>query len=275
MPIALLRFLLLAVLALSSGCGGAVLESETDGGATGIDGGLTGIDGGLGSDGANPRDSGPDSATLADGAAGNGCTTASGMRICGGVCPALTASECPGRGCVNVLDRVTHERSTVGICLPDIPTPQRSCGSCLDGQVCAHIDGQGIVCVAEDVCLALFKRGVTKACRYADFTPYDGRPLSVATGAQCPKRACGPGCGSCQGPLCTGRSADYGYGTCVEFPAVGDCSARSPLPINHCDSCLVWKPAPGDDPVSLDYGTCITSGSGWCPSAEVRMTCLP
>ena len=72
MPIALLRFLLLAVLALSSGCGGAVLDSETDGGATGIDGGLTGIDGGLGSDSANPRDSGPDSATLADGAAANG-----------------------------------------------------------------------------------------------------------------------------------------------------------------------------------------------------------
>ena len=267
MSIALLRFLLLAVLALSSGCGGAVLDSETDGGATGIDGGL-------GSDGANPRDSGPDSATLADGAAANGCTTASGMRICGGVCPALSASECPGRGCVNVLDRVTHERSTVGICLPDIPAPQRSCGSCLDGQVCAHIDGQGIVCVAEDVCRALFKRGVTKACRYADFTPYDGRPLSVATGAQCPKYACGPGCGFCQGLLCTGRSADYGYGTCVEFPDVGDCSARAPLP-RSCDSCLVWKPVPGDDPVSLDYGTCITSGSGWCPSAEVRMTCLP
>lgn len=268
MQLVFLRSVVLMGIALSAGCGGSVMESVTDGGAAGMDGGL-------GSDGALGRDARADTGLFPDGAMGNACATASGVRLCGGACPSLSAGECPGLGCVGVLDRLTRERYSLGVCLPDIPAPQRSCGSCVDGQVCAHIDGQGPVCVAEDVCLALLKLGATRACRYADFAPYDGRPLAVATGAQCPKYACGPGCGWCQGERCTGRSADFGYGTCLNQSAAHACSARAAPPSVYCDSCLVWKPVPGDDPTSLDFGTCVSTGEVVCSRADVRMTCLP
>lgn len=203
---------------------------------------------------------------------GDPCRTASGIRLCGGECPALTDAECPGLGCVPVIDRETDAPVGIGVCLADLPAPVAPCWMCSDGRTCSHLQGQGIVCVDEDVCVALHALGFGRGCRYADFSPYDGRPLKVET-TDCPKRSCGPGCGACEnGGSCSGRSADFGYGFCLPKQDPIPCHA-SDAPSAECPSCLTWLPSTGGDDVALQFGVCVADPL--CPDYEAtgRMSC--
>jgi hypothetical protein len=196
------------------------------------------------------------------------CRTRSGARLCGGDCPSLSAEECPGLGCVPVVDRVSGSHTGVGVCLADLPV-LRTCWFCRerDGTTCVHLEGQGPVCVAEDVCVALHKLGAGMGCRYTDYSPYDGRPLAIATCADCPPNptgglephSCGPGCGGCGSDRtydnCYGRSADFGFGICIN--AGSPCSVNEPRD-EFCKFCATWLPVSEGDDLALDYGTCVT-----------------
>jgi hypothetical protein len=215
------------------------------------------------------RDAGDASSTPA-------CPTIDGVRLCGRACTDGTA--CGGIGCQPLLDRLTGARLDLGVCVATLGRPIRTCGSCRDGQVCATIDGQGAICVDEAVCLSIVDLGFGVACRYADFAPYDGRPLAVAAPAACPDRACGPGCGSgvcdAANAFCSGRSADHGYGYCVSaaLPTVA-CDPRGSTR-NACAPgvCVAWTPAGPNDDRSLAYGHC-ERDDRLCNGADGRLTC--
>ena len=215
----------------------------------------------------------------ADASSANTCRTPSSVRLCGGGCPSLSTTECPGLGCVPVVDRTSGAQTGVGVCLADLPIPVETCWFCRDGMTCVHLEGQGPLCVAEDVCAALEKLGAGTGCRYADFSPYDGRPLAVATCPNCPEDptggitplSCGPGCGSC-GDLnnCFGRSADFGYGICItQFKP---CSVNEPRD-EFCKVCATWLPVQNGDELALDYGNCVHESYCDFLEASGRISC--
>lgn len=198
-----------------------------------------------------------DKVDVADTVGSDLCKTASGVRFCGGGCPLLSSTECPGLGCVPIVHRVSGAPTGTGICIADLPPPITPCWLCTDGMTCAHVAGQGPICVEEDVCRSLHALGLDVGCRFSDFSHYDGRPLAVAEGTGCPANSCGPGCGECEGPArCSGRSADFGYGLCLHKQNPVPCSAHKPLP-ESCGYCLTWGPAAGGDELALDNGQCV------------------
>lgn len=202
------------------------------------------------------------------------CRTPSGVRICGNGCGELDQSVCPGLGCLDALDIGSGKTTGAGVCLSDLPVPVLGCWFCPDGTTCVELEQQGLICVAEDVCRSLAALGAASACRYADFTVYDGRPLAVASGTDCPKRACGPGCGDCEGPVtrCSGRSADFGYGYCFDVITTDACSANEPMPF-YCGACATWlAPTGGGDP-ALELGLCAEDSDCEEYEATGRMSC--
>lgn len=242
-------------------------------------------DAGLDSSGAT--DSAADGAadTSTDAPPDDPCAPA-GVRVCGAGCPPLDAAQCPGLGCVAALDTTSSTATGVGLCLGDLPAPIRPCGRCADGEVCVDLEGQGFVCAAETLCARLFAMGAGAACRYADFSPYDGRPLAVASGDACPKAncgypdcealSCGPGCGQCGGfRICTGRSADVGYGLCADEPfSAPPCRATDP-PTASCQRCLAWAPPSPWDSAAQDYGWCAVPVECDTMVATGRVRCEP
>lgn len=207
----------LVLLALATACGRTVLDSDDASGDSVGDAGFeTGADGG------------PLSLCEPD-----------GIRICGASCPELAtpdsgdiaadaAGYCPGVGCLSSEDIQSDAAAAAGVCWADMKSiAQFPCGACNDGEVCLEQATTGLVCVPEDVCRALWDLGVRDVCRYADFHPYDGRPLPTPT-SSCPPapagfEVCGATCDACdQGERCVGRSPDHPFGICRdEFSATG------------------------------------------------------
>ncbi len=248
----------LAALALLSACGGRVEQRPEDGGVE---------------DAAVDARPGDGELDAADGVSAEELCAPSGVRVCGAGC-ATTSADCPGLGCLRLVGGAgTLE---LGVCLADLPVPLEQCGLCADGEVCVHLEKQGYLCVAESVCRALDRLGGAAGCSYADFTPYDGRPLAVSRGKDCPRGSCGPGCGDCSqstvGRWCSGRSASAGYGMCLPSNTfMGElCNAHEPLPSLLCRHCVVWR---GSE-AALAYGTC-TLSDDVCPIYEAsgRLVC--
>lgn len=204
------------------------------------------------------------------------CRTAEGVRLCGGGCPSLGPTECPGVGCQPLLDRVTGAPLGGAVCVADLPVPIEHCGACRDGDVCVRVSGEGTICAPEALCQALTSRGLTRACRYADFSVYDGRALAVSQGAACPRYACGPGCGPC--PLaptdrCSGRSAQFGYGFCFSEFDRPPCDPTQPLP-RACAgyACIAWTSSDAEDTTSRAYAFCDTPAPE-CGAGDGRLLC--
>ena len=253
----------LALAFLNGACGGAIRELPEEAGVA---------DGGLETGDAAPRG---DAAGDADASVLEACGTPERVRICGGVCPSLGQDACKGVGCQPLLDRVSNAPTGVGVCVPDLPIPLEQCGRCPDGDVCANISGEGTVCVPEQLCQRLTELGFANGCRYADFSPYDGQPLAIARGADCPSKACGPACGPCRGAYdrCIGRSARHGYGMCVETSDWVPCNPSLPLPRTCAAgnySCVAWAPPAPNDTASLAYGFCAPRA---CGTADARLVC--
>ncbi len=166
--------------------------------------------------------------TDGDGGSGDDCAPA-GIRICRAGCPdvattpanASDAGEtCPGYGCTSPLDIVAFAPTAAGVCWADGTDVLRyACGSCADGEVCIQRSSTELACVPEAVCASLWNHGVRDVCRYADFSPYDGRPLPTTTGS-CPSNAypptvCSGECPACLADArCNGRSPDHPFGVC-------------------------------------------------------------
>ena len=139
-----------------------------------------------------------------------------GVRLCGGSCPALDNSQCPGRGCT------TPQDSSVGICWSDMSDGEGTdaCNACRDGDACVQRDATDLVCAPFDLCAGLAARGNASACRYADKSPFSGSSL-LSPGSTCPVdkpgTLCGGACGDCPSwtlQRCTGRSASRPFGVC-------------------------------------------------------------
>lgn len=242
-----------------SACGGNVVDDVV----------TTGADAGSG---AKPGVSEAGAADASD-ADNPTCETSSGVRLCGPGC-ASSDAECPGLGCVSLVDPVSGLPMDMGLCLADVAWPVETCRNCADADTCVSLEGEGMICVAEDVCAALHQRGRGGACRYADFSEYDGRALQVVTGTACPVGSCGPGCGECDGvAVCSGRSADFGYGFCFAKQDPVFCSANEPLD-GFCDFCLTWQP-PSSSELALDYGVCALDYQCDEYEATGRLSCHP
>ncbi len=234
------------------------------GGCGGIayDGSLVGHDAG---DGGHEHDSATDAGDSGDGpdSAVDLCAPVAGIGLCGSAC-AGSGGGCAGR-CVAAIPRVGE--ASVGLCASDLPAPIESCWMCEDGSACANLDGEGYVCVPEAVCRRLFALGAGSACVYSDFSEYDGRPLALATGSECPAKACGPGCGGCTSAArCTGRSADYGYGFCVGGTFAEWCEP-SDARRTGCDGCATWT----SSSLAEAYGRCARTENcdAWEPTGRV------
>ena len=249
--------------AFLAGCGGDVRISPVD------------IDSGPGPDADSDADATSD--VHVDAGPSDPCRTADGVRLCGGPCPTLERDQCRGVGCQQLRERVSGAPTGIGVCVPDLPVPIRHCGRCLDGDVCANVSGEGTICVPEALCERLHALGLASACRYADFTPYDGRPVAVARGAECPRYACGPGCGGIRcadvGSTCSGRSATHGYGYCFASLLPTPCDPSKPLP-RACagDACIAWASGIPGDTTALAYGTCDYQFEE-CSNPDRRLVC--
>ncbi len=261
------RAIVVTLATLNGACGGTVRETPTDGG--------------IDSDG--PLDAGPRTDAAVDAGLDAGdlaaCRTSDGIHLCGGACPTLGRDQCPGVGCQPLLDRVSGEPTGIGVCVPDLPIPIEHCGRCEDGEVCASVSGEGTICVPEALCKRLHALGLASSCRYADFTPYDGQPLAIARGTECPAAACGPGCAVTTDCIlrgeerCTGRSARHGYGFCVNNWESLPCNPSQPLP-RSCSgyACMAWSPPAPNDTVSLEYGFC-DDPFRECSAGDGRLVC--
>lgn len=259
--------------------------------------------------GRGEAEDGLDGGVHADGAGSPPCTV-DGVRWCGAGCPSLTTSECPG-GCTRVLDAETLRPMEVGLCWSDMLSGGRGtepCVACADGDTCAQRDARRLVCVREGVCAKLALLGAGGACRYADKTPYDGRPLA-SPAATCPTSlpgaACGGACGPCPTGLpynsssrCTGRSATRPFGVCpfLRFsPAESSlmtCAWDGNAPTEHCPkidyggspflvqaACLVFDTGEGT-PLTLAsrYGLCVPESVCWETKQKTSgagVFCLP
>ena len=216
----------------------------------------------------------------------SGPCEADGVRICGGTCPLLDISECPGRGCTDVLESLSDVPTSLGLCWSDMRDGEGAdaCTACKDGDACVQRATNQLVCVPYEICAALSERGASSACRYADKAPFTGASLSSAP-ATCPATKpgtlCGGGCGDCPSwtlQRCTGRSATRPYGICprtilannddptnVATCAVdtnGDWTLPCPVPQMYDPPkdkpepavCLVF--AGGDETAARAYGVC-------------------
>jgi hypothetical protein len=225
--------------------------------------------------GAAARDAGADVRTDARPIeAGPVCTAPDGVRLCGHGCAWLAAPECAGLGCVEAVDRNTGAKTGEGVCMSDMPDQGKEpCWDCPDGDTCLELQGQGLVCVPEAVCRALWNTGVRDVCRDADKHAYDGRAIPTWT-KSCPSPytplshyylMCSGSCGGCTpGASCSGRSPDHPLGVCVPEngqdgspctvqPGVGhDCGALG------LDDCAVYNVPQADESAALEYGFCST-----------------
>jgi hypothetical protein len=219
----------IASLALAAACGGARSDIN-DPGTGGID-------------------------TSSDGGPLNACAPA-GVRLCGAGCPELleadaanevdVANVCPGYGCLRADSTTDFTPSAAGVCWADATADARyACGECPDGDVCLQKSTSELVCVPEDVCRALWLLGVRDVCRYADFAPYDDRPVPQSTSTcplpPSPHLLCGGQCGNCDvGVQCVGRSPDHPFGVCRNI----DIHLPTPQPSDFmsCDECLASTP---------------------------------
>jgi len=188
-----------------------------------------------------------------------------GVRLCGPGCPPVGTPDC----CTAVHDRSSGAALDAGICWLDLPDKgQRECAACQDGEVCVHRSKDSLVCVPRDLCDALTNLGAQDACRFADKTPFDGRPLARPP-TDCPYLVgyhwlCGGGCGDCPKGICTGRSADRAWGICMYPTGLGRqtpdnvqvCSSRASCTQSN-SACIVYMlPSAADQSVANQYGFC-------------------
>lgn len=177
----------------------------------------------------------------------------------------------PGRGCTRPYDRVLGTEAEAGVCFSDLPdNASRACWGCEDGEVCIEREQGELYCVPESVCAALWQLGVRGACRYADLSAYDGRPLERL--AACPDTdpalyLCGGPCPEdCdfgfQEPLpCSGRSPDHPQGFCARHvePLCSLSESGYTYPCSYSDwYCGVYRVSAEDAPVARQYGRCLT-----------------
>lgn len=189
------------------------------------------------------------------------CRSADGVRLCGAGCPAIPAPDCPGRGCTQAYN-LDGSPSAGGVCWTDrADKGARPCGECAWDEVCIHRSPTELVCASRAVCDALSDLGARDVCRYADLSPYDGRPFAVP--GPCPIRTtlselCGGECGMCResvGPAyCVGRSSRHPFGLC-NHPGI---NWENPDTCSVCGgTCAVFE-TPGVDPaLAWAYGPCI------------------
>lgn len=175
-----------------------------------------------------------------------------GVRICGPGCPPLGTPDC----CTAVHDRDSGAPLQAGVCWTDLADfGQRTCAGCKDGEVCVQRANDRLVCVPFDLCRALDGMGMRQACRYADKSAYDGRPLANPP-TSCPIKAaeyrlCGGACGNCGGgpvPWCTGRSADRAFGTCINSDMQ---YATSPDGSRRCATIADCRPNSTTNPICV------------------------
>jgi len=171
--------------------------------------------------GSAPADDNLDATSSSDGANRDSPLSpcaAGGVRLCGGSCPSLSPPECPGYGCTQVLDRTTFTPLGIGVCWADLGD-EVQCAACKDGDACVQRAADRLVCVPFAVCEKLASLGAGSACRYADKSGYDGKPLASPTGT-CPSAVeaalCGGPCGACPKWTlgCSGRSSTRPFGVC-------------------------------------------------------------
>jgi hypothetical protein len=206
------------------------------------------------------------------GMGGSPCATPEGVRICGGTsdqCAWVGSDECPGGGCARPFDRILGGDAAGGVCFADLPDwGNRACWGCHDGEVCIERKQGELMCVPESVCAALWQLGVRGACRYADSSAYDGRPLLRLPSCPDPSaglRLCGGPCDEdCQFAQlapCAGRSPDHPQGFC--FIPGGLCSLDEsgytrPCPaVSSSSYCGVYRVSDADAPVARQYGQCL------------------
>ena len=206
---------------------------------------------------------------------------ASGVRICGGGCPSLDSTQCPG-GCQPV-STVDGAHSDIGVCWSDLAKAGVSCAVCNDGEACLQRSPGALVCVPEDLCAHIWDLGAQNVCRYADKSTFDDRPLP--TPGACPSAAtaiiCGGGCPAC--PVngehrCVGRSPDHPFGICP--PAISGMDPNEPTSVSTCSlsagnyavpcpqlstgpfACAVFHAGASDQAAAMLYGLCV--GSDLC-----------
>lgn len=203
-----------------------------------------------------------------------------GVRMCGPGCPPLGTPPC----CTPAYDRASGAATGAGACWLDLgDRGQRDCAGCEDGETCAYRAPGRLVCVPEGVCRALSAMGATGACRYADKSGYDGRPLADPP-TSCPAGRdgkpladqyvlCGGACGGCARPPqyahvpCSGRSADRPYGICPsKFPPsvtsvdrIQRCSSDADCPGTASFFCAVFRVGPADQTEARAYGACMAT----------------
>jgi hypothetical protein len=213
---------------------------------------------------------GDNDAAAGDGGLSNPCEV-DGIRLCGPGCPPLGDPTC----CTATFDRDTRAPTKAGVCWTDLSDKgQRPCIACKDGEVCAYRASDRLVCVPLNICRALDQLGARQACRYADKSAYDGRPL--ASRSDCPlvdengaslkgqHFACGGGCGDCaSGVPCTGRSADRPFGFCPLVDNAGtspdhatQCSTAASCQVNA--QCVRFSVDLNDQSEANVYGVCGT-----------------
>ncbi len=209
-----------------------------------------------------------------------------GVRLCGDGCPDLITPDsstfdieagnvCLGYGCLPTKDIQHFTSQSAGVCWADAQSIAKyPCGTCNDGEVCVQKSPSDLVCMPEDVCRALWTLGVRDVCRYADFHPYDGRP--VATPAQAcpfvakdgPQRVCSGACPPCPGvERCVGRSPDHPFGLCRD-DFVGGLEPQ-PSAFPPCKTCLATLPS------DAGYGCAVFDGSDNAALAHAGGFCMP
>jgi hypothetical protein len=185
------------------------------------------------------------------------CTSADGVRICGGACPPIAPPACPGFGCTPAFSLATHAQSFAGVCWTDrFDKSARPCGACANGEVCIHRGDLELVCTSRDVCDTLWDLGARDVCRYTDLSPYDRKPIATSH-ATCPVDhvSCGESCLECS--ICTGRSPSRVFGICNAqygmFDPPWTCS-------NHCaQNCAAFEGPSIPTNLALAYGLCLPS----------------
>jgi len=196
------------------------------------------------------------------------CASASGVRLCDGICPPLSVPDCKGHGCTHPVDE-SGDAAPMGVCWADTPETDFLCDGCAAGDACLQRTTGAWVCVPSDVCEALWDAGVTDVCRYADKRTYDHRAVPDASG--CPAKetavheyeACGGDCPPCStmGNRCNGVAPDHPFGICNDdsepYNASFACGV-SPFCGGLADfACAVPDVPDSDLSVAREYGTCM------------------
>ncbi len=183
-----------------------------------------------------------------------------GIRLCNeeGPCPPMGFEACPPVGCTPVADRDTLTPEAAGVCWPDIDHwVNQSCIACAAGDACVTRAAGGLFCVPFELCLELQRLGAAEACRFADKSAFDGRPLASAP---CPSLPgiCSEGCERCElGFHCAGRSSSQPFGLCTRGAAEArgcDVSTADCFPHELCASFVVPS---SDQTIADEYGVCV------------------